>query len=586
MPKASQPCEVAVYFRYRELFDRIPDLSELVSIIEKLDRVGTVRLLCQMNADFRLTRRNREATSGLQRELAGSLLDDHTIERLEQRFGAEHAADRPIFHPVQILNVLRLVIQHSRGSSNPLIDDSAKHQVGTACLMMSDFLTTEEERVVLTTDNPESVLRALMIQSLGPFEIQNSSSISHVVYRAHILFSDLLKITAIRDRIKRECEGFDFEQEFSRIVGVPLKHWLYLLIAFYTYLMHYLGKDNDRHPEHLSFEGKRFTDKSRIEHREVDVVLRLISSTPHDLKQALQSQRPTEWRYDFVPFKSRPLIELSPDIYFCTDLSFLVEKMHSGVYWAINDGLSTADRPKLFKAWGILFEEYVNSFLSNRTFREPLKFWSRPEWQDGTESFDGAFMQDSRFIPIECKGGFLKIEARYSGKLDSFEADLDLKIGEGCRQLARKIQAIFDNASPNRKRLRAIPTDHVTKVVPVVVVQDPILRGPLVNWTLNRTFNHALDRTKLRSGVSVEPLNVVSTHEMETMAESADAGAFDIFHGLQLRCSADPEMKLGLHNFLLNVPGYSEGVSARREQSMAEQFAELRKYLFEDESTA
>lgn len=70
----------------------------------------------------------------------------------------------------------------------------------------------------------------------------------------------------------------------------------------------------------------------------------------------------------------------------------------------------------------------------------------------------------------------------------------------------------------------------------MLVVQDPILRGPLVNWMLNRIFNRALDREKLRLGVAVEPLNVVSIHEMETMAESAEANGFDIFHGLQLRC--------------------------------------------------
>jgi hypothetical protein len=90
--------------------------------------------------------------------------------------------------------------------------------------------------------------------------------------------------------------------------------------------------------------------------------------------------------------------------------------------------------------------------------------------------------------------------------------------------------------SSQRKVLQDIPTNHVTRIVPVLVVQDPILRGPLVNWMLNRIFNRALDREKLRLGVAVEPLNVVSIHEMETMAESAEANGFDIFHGLQLRC--------------------------------------------------
>lgn len=113
--------------------------------------------------------------------------------------------------------------------------------------------------------------------------------------------------------------------------------------------------------------------------------------------------RPTDWRFDFVPFKARPLIEVQTDKFLCTDIGFLIEKMHSGVYWAIFDGLSEAERPRLFKAWGILFEEYVNWFLTDRALTTPLLFYSAPKWRDGRECFDGAFVQDSRFMPMEYK---------------------------------------------------------------------------------------------------------------------------------------------------------------------------------------
>jgi hypothetical protein len=293
-PKTANSYQVAVYFEFREILDRIPTLSELVSLIDSLDMAETAGLLCQMNADFRMTRRDREVVGRLQSELAGSLLDDDTIDRLKRRFGTEHTADRPVFHPVQILNVLRLVIQHSRGASNPLSDTTAKHRVGAACLIMSDLLMSEDERAVLASGTNESVTHSLMVQSLGPFEIQNTVAISHVVYRAQILFHDLLKRTAVLDRIRRECEGFNFEQVFSRIVGIPLTHWLYLLIAFYTYLMHYIGIDGERRPEYLVIERTRFKGQSQVKQAEIDAVLKLISSTPQDLKQALQDSRPTD----------------------------------------------------------------------------------------------------------------------------------------------------------------------------------------------------------------------------------------------------------------------------------------------------
>jgi len=111
-------------------------------------------------------------------------------------------------------------------------------------------------------------------------------------------------------------------------------------------------------------------------------------------------------------------------------------------------------------------------------------------------------------------------------------------------------------------------------------VQDNILRGPFVNWWLNKKFDSLIDRTQLHCEVKVDSLNLVNIHELETMAESAEAGSFDIFHGLQLRCHADPEMRSALHDFLLNVPGYGEGKSNRIEKILADQWKEMEEYVF------
>jgi len=55
--------------------------------------------------------------------------------------------------------------------------------------------------------------------------------------------------------------------------------------------------------------------------------------------------------------------------------------MHSGVYWALFGGLPAEKLPMLFKAWGILFEEYVNWFLSGRASAAAL-FHPPPNWGD------------------------------------------------------------------------------------------------------------------------------------------------------------------------------------------------------------
>jgi hypothetical protein len=157
---------------------------------------------------------------------------------------------------------------------------------------------------------------------------------------------------------------------------------------------------------------------------------------------------------------------------------------------------------------------------------------------------------------------------------------VDLKIVEGCDQLAWKIEALFSADSTKQKRLKEIPLQQITRVVPVLVVQDHILRGPFVNWKLNQRFNEILNKGNIHPNVTVDSLNVVGIQELETMAESAEAGTFDIFHGLQLRCFKDPDMKSELQEFLSTIPGYGNGKSERIERIVRDQFEELAQYSF------
>jgi hypothetical protein len=57
---------VATILEYREVYDRPANLEELVSVLRDLDKTETVSLLCQMNADFRLTKREDAATARTQ----------------------------------------------------------------------------------------------------------------------------------------------------------------------------------------------------------------------------------------------------------------------------------------------------------------------------------------------------------------------------------------------------------------------------------------------------------------------------------------------------------------------------------------
>jgi hypothetical protein len=121
----------------------------------------------------------------------------------------------------------------------------------------------------------------------------------------------------------------------------------------------------------------------------------------------------------------------------------------------------------------------------------------------GDESFDGIFLQDSSLVAIECKGGFLAREARYSGDREAFLNQLNKKFTPGCHQLADKIGALFAENPAKRRRLEAISLDQVEMVLPVLVLQDHIFRVPFLNWYMNQRFQERLTPFTLRPGVVV-----------------------------------------------------------------------------------
>jgi hypothetical protein len=292
-------------------------------------------------------------------------------------------------------------------------------------------------------------------------------------------------------------------------------------------------------------------------------------------------------RFDFVPFRTHPLVPISTNRLACIDLSFVLEKLHTGVHWVIHDAYGNRDarRDDLFKAWGILFEEYVHWLLSGMESKLPIKYF-RPQWKDGGESFDGMLLQGDVVVALEYKGGFLARKARYSGNADEFTKDADRKFGAGCHQLATKLNALFAQEESERKRMTdAPPLTHVRAVVPVLVLQDNILRAPFLNWYLNRAFQKELASFSFRPDIVVRPLNVVNVFELETMVNSSEASDFDFIYGLHHRAVRDQEMLSDLQEFLMQFPTYGRQQSARWMRVYEELQRSLFGYLFPENET-
>jgi hypothetical protein len=227
------------FISHKEVFSRRSTLEEITEILSGLDPIESLALLCQINADLRLVKREKGAYGSLQSEIAGGMLDDATISQLKKKFPTVHCGDRPLFHTTQILNVMRLAASYCSGSEKPLTLETARYKLGSACLMMNDLFLTEEEKIAISTGEEDSRRSALLTQMLGPFEIVNTQAITHLMYRSRVMYRILLRDERIITRIRKDCGGFDFEKQFLETANISLTTWLFLIFLTYAYLIHY-----------------------------------------------------------------------------------------------------------------------------------------------------------------------------------------------------------------------------------------------------------------------------------------------------------------------------------------------------------
>jgi hypothetical protein len=108
--------------------------------------------------------------------------------------------------------------------------------------------------------------------------------------------------------------------------------------------------------------------------------------------------------------------------------------------------------------------------------------------------------------------------------------------------LAEKIGAIFAADDRNRRELEDLDCSNVRAVVPVLVLQDHILRVPFVNWYLNRRFQEFIGQQEIRPGVVVRPLTVLMIHELESIVHSVESEDFDFVYALQNGTVRDPDV--------------------------------------------
>jgi hypothetical protein len=577
----------AKYITYRELFDRQPTTAEPAGIIAGLNAFSTVLLASRLNIMFRqsVSSEDDRKIANFQEWFAAAFFDQDTRQRLGLRFATQDPKRRPVCHPQQLMNVIRLALFSGEGKEDarPDISETHRHQLGTACLMISDLLVTQAEGKEIQTGTTDEQRRKLMTYMLAALEISKPTPFRNLLFRSYATYKIALQDPQLLKTINQECKGLDFERKFEEVVGTPVMGWLSLVFGVHSALTRSGQEDFIKKPETLIVNRRSLLQNPTLSQAQVDDFFDTISTEFEELRVEMRKTRPVDERLDLVPFKAKPLFQTQPDNYACVDLSLVAEKLHNGPYFVLSNLLNEKERENIFKAWGFIFETYVNWLLKSLDGNYGAALYNDTRWEDGDKSFDAVIVKNRMVVVMEFKSGFLRQDARYSNNVTNFMNDLDTKFGVGCKQLARDIAALFPEKKAKGK-LSGVPIpSNAEWVMPVIVGQDLMLETPFVNYFLNQHFQSVLAQFTVNSRVQVLPLSLIQITNLESLVEMADALHFDVIAALHRRCRKDPLMETELWDFLSGLPEAELSCRSERFQTVFEKCTdEMCTFLFKD----
>jgi hypothetical protein len=587
------------YVLYSEITGITPTEADIAGLLQPLDVRKVLFLLCRMNMHFRLASESEGITferafGKAQEFLFNSFTDEVLFEQIKNSLKQTRTHERPLFHSLQLLTAMRCAIKYCRGvDDSENVTDEQRYTVGRCCLMVNDLLTTEADNHKLFGGSEDGRKAELMTQLLPSFEAQNPGDTMHLLNRSLGMFRLLMSDDSTRSEILKRTGGYDLPQRFHDLTGVGLDRWIAILFCCVVHYSQYGGSDGaGQEYRYLWIDPRVWVGASGISENDLNTVLGIISKGIDELACVLEGPSAIKRSVDITPFEFHPLFKVG-FLYLCSDCGLLVEKMFAGAYWAIHDREDDRGRDRLASAWGALFERYVNWWALGRSFHKAMTFHPFPTWDRGPsrngkkhsgageEAFDAAILQGSRCMVLEYKGGFLALGAKHSMNVRLLLRELNKKIAKACRQLARSISELF-GIVPGRK-LQGVLAGHVTRVIPVIVVQDRALRSVGVNWWINRQFQRVMKRAVLRPDVTVEPATLIHIDEFETMIDSAEGPDFGLLETIQLRNFRDQEGLSDLSDLLLKCKGYRAQHSTRRKELEAEFNRCVLKYAFPNE---
>ena len=499
-----------------------PDsIEDLTKILSTLDPEEILIILSGINCIIQHSENLSVTNAALQQALCSRYLRD--------QIDIKNSTGNFIFGRQPTLRLLtevaRLLDMHSKGD---ISQDDPRNRLARAYLIANGLSDKEklnsQNDLEIEAEDQAALRRSVMVDFIPLVEYRmrplSSRSNSEFLVRTYELLCRLEKIDS----------NIDVNDLFYQATGLTLRNYYYLIALIVSkYLTLSLEKILEGEDSlFINFKGspalKPLYDKL-LPHACISVNT-----------LAAETEKSPNLTNEFRLWRQYPLVRLNENHIICVDISFLLDKLQTGVFWIIRDQLEKlkkGDGQKIISLWGDVFEDYAASIIKRGiNSQEPSveRYILNPKYigKGVNECTDIIVCSDDTLILLECKATLLSAKARFSGDFGKLRQELQTKLVEtetrgerkkpkGVGQLWHAIQTLGHTNKKERRKIEGIDISKVKKIYPVLILSDSVFGSPCMNWFLNSKFQRFVKHNDLKKHLEVMPLTVLTVEHLEEL---------------------------------------------------------------------
>lgn len=519
--------DIGTYLTYKDVFGTASAFEQFEALMRSLDLGLILRLFSPINTIC--ARRGLPDRDAAQRALIRQLFDEDTARKTLE-YAAKHQRSITVFHRKQCLFILREAMRLC-----PDVPDMQPTEIRESLAILSLMANDHASATAVRGASPLDEIAALMCDFIPVTEANELRFEMASVSRMHKIVHDIAPARA------QEPGYFDIPHLFEQASGLPLSTYQALSLAVMPRVLK-SPVDVLAHSPDYGIHVDYFA-QTQLSAAQRDAFFNMLARTPDEFRARIQEKIPS--LSDFTIFKESPFLR-NPDRLVPIDITACVEKFEASVFWTIFQSLPEEQKVPFTSFWGTVFEDYIDWLLTNSVDQTLNRFYPSPHYADGNreEVCDGILVAGPTAIFIECKGGFIRGDAKYGGDPAKLKAEIEKKYvtPQGVFQIARSVAAALNRSNP--RRIEGIDLSGIATIMPLLITRDDIGDGFFVNTYLAFRFQDAkrqLDLSKVIEPVHCTKLICMSVDIVEKLSSYLPDTRLPAI--LACRMMSDPDLR-------------------------------------------